>query len=98
MNRAATLLVLLLLAAAPPARAQSAAGPALRASTCTVESLGSALRRGRGSPSAAYKRYLRELAKESAVTLPAAELQEAFWRERDGGLLRQLAQVALVGR
>ncbi|MBF5044942.1 HEAT repeat domain-containing protein [Aggregicoccus sp. 17bor-14] len=96
MNRL-TLLLLFVLASARPAHAQSAAAPALRESTCSVEGLGTALRRSRSSHSAAYRKYLHELAKEAAVTLPAAELQAAFWRERDPALAEDLA-AAVVAR
>ena len=55
------------------------------------------IRRGLGSKSEAYKRYLRTLLRESAVTLPAGELQAAFARETDPAMVEHLA-AALVAR
>lgn len=95
MNRTSTLVALALLAALPAA-AQTAPGPALPAQRCTVDALVGALRAGaRGSP--AYQKYLRALAKEAAVTLPAAELQAALARERDPVMAEALA-AAMVAR
>ena len=97
MNRTSLLQVLVLLVALP-AGAQLQAGPALEPSACTVEGLSGALRRSaRGAPSEAYRKYLRELLKESAVTLPPAELKAALERERDPAMAEALA-AAVVAR
>ncbi|AKQ69563.1 hypothetical protein A176_006475 [Myxococcus hansupus] len=83
-----------------PAAAQATATdapPALRASTCSVRGLMDDIRRGLGSGSAAYKRYLRTLLREAAVTLPDAELRDAFARETDPLMAEHLA-AALVAR
>ena len=68
-----------LLLPAPAAAAGPA--PALHGETCSVDGLLDQIRRGLGSKSEAYRRYLRNLLRESAVTLPAAQLQAAFARE-----------------
>jgi Arc/MetJ family transcription regulator len=55
------------------------------------------IRRGLQSKSEAYKKYLRTLLRESAVTLPDAELRAAFERERDPVMAEHLA-AAMVAR
>ncbi len=55
------------------------------------------IRRGLGSKSEAYKKYLRTLLRESAVTLPDSELRAAFERETDPVMLEHLA-AAMVAR
>ncbi|MBZ4419563.1 HEAT repeat domain-containing protein [Myxococcus sp. RHSTA-1-4] len=80
-----------------PALASPDPAPALRAETCSVEGLMDSIRRGLGSKSEAYKKYLRTLLRESAVTLPDAELRAAFERETDPVMLEHLA-AALVAR
>ncbi len=81
--------------AAPPAPAAEA--PALEGETCSLDGLLGRIRRGMGSRSEAYKRYLRTLLSESAVNLPLAELQAAFEREYDPVMVESLA-AALVAR
>lgn len=83
-----------------PASAQAmepAAAPALRGEQCSVDGLLEQIRKGLSSPSEAYRRYLRTLLRESAVTLPAAQLQAAFARERHPVVAEHLA-AALVAR
>lgn len=83
-----------------PAAAQVAAsGPApeLEAGSCSVQGLMDQIRRGLGSKSEAYKRYLMTLLRESAVTLPDSELRAAFERETDPIMAEHLA-AALVAR
>lgn len=82
-------------AAAPPAASSEA--PDLRGGSCSVEGLMDQIRRGLGSKSEAYKRYLRTLLRESAVLLPLNELQAAFEREYDPAMAEHLA-AALVAR
>ncbi|WP_163783710.1 HEAT repeat domain-containing protein [Myxococcus vastator] len=77
--------------------ASADAQPALRASTCSVRGLMDDLRRGLGSGSPSYQRYLRTLLREAAVTLPDAELRDAFARETDPVMAEHLA-AALVAR
>jgi hypothetical protein len=80
------------------AAAQVAApGPALQGGSCSVEGLMDSIRRGLQSNSEAYKKYLRTLLRESAVTLPDHELQAAFERETDPVMAEHLA-AALVAR
>ncbi|MCP3136338.1 HEAT repeat domain-containing protein [Pyxidicoccus xibeiensis] len=79
-----------------PAAAQQEA-PALRPQACSVGGLMDSIRRGLGSKSEAYKKYLRTLLRESAVTLPDAELRAAFERETDPVMVEHLA-AALVAR
>ncbi|RKG73472.1 HEAT repeat domain-containing protein [Corallococcus terminator] len=71
--------------------------PALEGETCSVTGLMDQIRRGLASRSPAYQRYLRTLLREAAVTLPAAELQAAFEREKDPTMAEHLA-AALVAR
>ncbi|MFP2929969.1 HEAT repeat domain-containing protein [Pyxidicoccus sp. 3LG] len=81
-----------------PARAASPEpAPALQAEACSVDGLMDSIRRGLGSPSAAYRKYLRTLLRESAVTLPDAELRAAFERETHPDMVEHLA-AALVAR
>lgn len=81
-----------------PASAQVVApGPALQGESCSVEGLMDSIRRGLGSKSEAYKKYLRTLLRESAATLPDAELRAAFERETDPLMAEHLA-AALVAR
>jgi hypothetical protein len=77
--------------------ASSGPAPALEAGSCSVQGLMDQIRRGLGSKSAAYKRYMRTLLRESAVTLPDAELRAAFERETDPVMAEHLA-AALVAR
>lgn len=76
-----------------------AAGPApvLVAEHCSVEGLLDSLRGSGAAGSAAYRRYLRTLVREAAVSLPDAALREAFARETDPLLAEHLA-AALVAR
>jgi hypothetical protein len=103
MNRTAPFRALLLaltllpLLPAPAAAQVLAPGPALRGESCSVEGLMDSIRRGLQSDSAAYKKYLRTLLRESAVTLPDAELRAAFERETDPVMLEHLA-AAMVAR
>ena len=82
-----------------PARAEASSDPAptLRAEACSVEGLMDSIRRGLGSKSEAYRKYLRTLLRESAVTLPDAELRAAYERETDPVMVEHLA-AALVAR
>ena len=83
-----------------PAAAQVATpapAPALEGESCSVQGLMDQIRRGLGSKSEAYKRYLRMLLRESAVTLPDSELRAAFDRETDPVMAEHLA-AALVAR
>ena len=81
-----------------PATAQVLApGPVLQGESCSVEGLMDDIRRGLQSKSEAYKKYLRTLLRESAVTLPEAELRAAFERETDPVMLEHLA-AAMVAR
>ncbi|HLL54606.1 MAG TPA: HEAT repeat domain-containing protein [Myxococcaceae bacterium] len=95
------LLSLMLGALAPrPALAQPAApgpAPVLQGEACSVEGLMDSIRRGLGSKSEAYKKYLRNLLRESAVTLPDAQLRAAFDRETEPVMVEHLA-AALVAR
>jgi hypothetical protein len=74
-----------------------APGPALQGESCSVEGLMDSIRRGLQSKSEAYKKYLRTLLRESAVTLPDSELRAAFERETDPVMAEHLA-AALVAR
>ncbi|WP_163870696.1 HEAT repeat domain-containing protein [Myxococcus eversor] len=71
--------------------------PALQPETCSVEGLMDSIRRGLQSKSPAYRRYLRELLKESAVTLPEEQLRAAFERETEPVMVEHLA-AALVAK
>ncbi|WNG24385.1 HEAT repeat domain-containing protein [Cystobacter fuscus] len=71
--------------------------PALQGETCSTAGLMDQIRRGLGSKSEAYKRYLRTLLRESATTLPLEELRAAFEREYDPVMVEHLA-AALVAR
>jgi hypothetical protein len=71
--------------------------PALQGERCSVEGLMDSIRRGLGSKSEAYKKYLRTLLRESAVTLSDSELRAAFERETDPVMAEHLA-AALVAR
>jgi hypothetical protein len=75
----------------------SGPAPALAGERCSVQGLMDQIRRGLGSKSEAYKRYLKMLLRESAVTLPDAELRAAFERETDPVMAEHLA-AALVAR
>jgi hypothetical protein len=98
-SRALGLVALTLCLHVPAAASAQAAdpAPALRADACSVEGLMDSIRRGLGSKSEAYKKYLRTLLRESAVTLPDAELRAAFERETNPDMLEHLA-AALVAR
>jgi hypothetical protein len=88
----------LLLPASAAAQAHSSdPAPALEGESCSVQGLMDQIRRGLGSKSEAYKRYLRTLLRESAVTLPDSELRAAFERETDPVMAEHLA-AALVAR
>ncbi|WP_338865200.1 HEAT repeat domain-containing protein [Myxococcus stipitatus] len=65
--------------------------PSLQPETCSVEGLMDSIRRGLQSKSPAYRRYLRELLKESAVTLPEEQLRAAFERETEPLMVEHLA-------
>ena len=98
--RTRTLLLALTLCPLLPgaASAQVAApGPELQGERCSVEGLMDSIRRGLQSNSEAYKRYMKTLLRESAVTLPDSELRAAFERERDPVMSEHLA-AALVAR
>ncbi|MFY1831690.1 HEAT repeat domain-containing protein [Myxococcus fulvus] len=71
--------------------AWSAPSPELQPETCSVEGLMDSIRRGLQSKSPAYRRYLRELLKESAVTLPEEQLRAAFERETEPLMVEHLA-------
>jgi hypothetical protein len=71
--------------------------PAVVGQSCSVQGLMDQIRRGMSSKSEAYKRYLKLLLRESAVTLPDAELRAAFERETDPVMAEHLA-AALVAR
>lgn len=77
--------------------ASSGPAPDLQGETCSVQGLMDSIRHGLHSKSEAYKRYMRTLLKESAVTLPDGELRAAFERERDPVMAEHLA-AALVAR
>ncbi|QSQ20798.1 HEAT repeat domain-containing protein [Pyxidicoccus parkwayensis] len=81
----------------PSMASASEPAPTLRAETCSVEGLMDSIRRGLHSKSEAYKKYLRTLLRESAVTLPDAELRAAYERETDPFMVEHLA-AALVAR
>lgn len=83
-----------------PAAAEVAASspaPALVGEACSVKGLMDEIRHGLQSKSEAYKRYLRTLLRESAVTLPDSELRAAFERETDPLMAEHLA-AAMVAR
>ncbi|WP_224372377.1 HEAT repeat domain-containing protein [Hyalangium versicolor] len=86
-------------AAEPSASSSSPSteAPALKGGLCSLEGLMDQIRHGLHSKSEAYKRYLRALLRESAVNLPASELQAAFAREYDPDMAEHLA-AALVAR
>ncbi|AGC46572.1 hypothetical protein MYSTI_05292 [Myxococcus stipitatus DSM 14675] len=65
--------------------------PTLQPETCSVEGLMDSIRRGLQSKSPAYRRYLRDLLKESAVTLPEEQLRAAFERETEPLMVEHLA-------
>lgn len=98
---ALSLLALLLCPLLPStAAAQAAIGgtsPRLVGESCSVQGLMDQIRKGLGSKSEAYKRYLRTLLRESAVNLPDAELRAAFERETNPEMAEHLA-AALVAR
>ena len=97
MTRLLLTLCLLLSAPALAQGVSSVPGPALQGESCSVQGLMDSIRRGLQSKSEAYKRYLRTLLRESAVTLPDSELRAAFDRETDPVLAEHLA-AALVAR
>ena len=68
------------------APAASVSAPALKGETCSVQGLMDQIRRGLGSKSEAYKRYLRSLLRESAVLLPANE--RPVWGFQNTGVAR----------
>lgn len=83
---------------AGPAAAQSLeSAPALKGEVCSVSTLLDQIRRGLGSKSEAYRRYLRTLLRESAVNLPASELRSALAREQHPVVAEHLA-AALIAR
>ncbi|WP_164017874.1 HEAT repeat domain-containing protein [Pyxidicoccus trucidator] len=99
-SRALGLVALALIPLLPVTASAQAAAPAvpeLRADSCSVEGLMDSIRRGLSSKSPAYRKYLRTLLRESAVTLPDAELRAAFERETDPAMVEHLA-AALVAR
>ncbi len=98
-RRAMGLLALTLCPLLPAAARASASDtpPALQAGACSVRGLMDDIRRGLHSGSASYQRYLRTLLREAAVTLPDAELRDAFSRETDPIMAEHLA-AALVAR
>ena len=85
------------LSPAPVAAQEMSAAPVLRGETCSVDGLLDQIRRGLGAKSEAYRRYLRALLRESAVTLPAGQLRAAFARETHPVLAEHLA-AALIAR
>ncbi|NTX41563.1 MULTISPECIES: HEAT repeat domain-containing protein [unclassified Myxococcus] len=95
LARALCLLTSLSLLAPSPSLAQATGTPlpppALQPETCSVEGLMDSIRRGLQSKSPAYRRYLRELLKESAVTLPEEQLRAAFERETEPLMVEHLA-------
>ena len=98
--RTRTLLLALTLCPLLPTEAAAqvvAPGPALQGESCSVEGLMDSIRNGLKSNSEAYKKYLRTLLRESAVTLPDSELRAAFERETDPVMAEHLA-AALVAR
>lgn len=100
MNRPALLRALGLAALChllPTVASASEPAPELRPETCSVEGLMDSIRRGLHSKSEAYRKYLRTLLRESAVTLPDAELRAAYARETDPVMVEHLA-AALVAR
>ncbi|MFP2908421.1 HEAT repeat domain-containing protein [Pyxidicoccus sp. 3LFB2] len=96
-SRALGLAALALCHLFPVTASAQATAPELRAESCSVEGLMGSIRRGLASKSPAYKKYLRTLLRESAVTLPDAELRAAFERETDPVMVEHLA-AALVAR
>ncbi|MBJ6759440.1 HEAT repeat domain-containing protein [Myxococcaceae bacterium JPH2] len=95
--RASVAGLLLMLSPFAGAHAQTSSPPALKAETCSLDGLMDSIRRGLGSKSEAYRSYLRTLLRETAVTLPEAQLRDAFARERDPAMVEHLA-AALVAR
>jgi hypothetical protein len=91
------LLTLCLLLSAPALAQRVYSGPALQGESCSVQGLMDSIRQGLQSKSEAYKKYLRTLLRESAVTLPDSELRAAFDRETDPVMAEHLA-AALVAR
>jgi Arc/MetJ family transcription regulator len=94
------LLLSLCLLLSAPALAQGASSgrfPELQGESCSVQGLMDSIRRGLQSKSEAYKKYLRTLLRESAVTLPDSELRAAFERETDPVMAEHLA-AAMVAR
>ncbi|WNG62245.1 HEAT repeat domain-containing protein [Archangium gephyra] len=93
------LLALTLCALLPGAAAAQvvAPGPALEGERCSVEGLMDSIRQGLKSNSTAYKKYMRTLLREAAVTLPDSELRAALERETDPVMSEHLA-AALVAR
>jgi hypothetical protein len=93
------LLTLCFLLPAPVLAQGASSGPApvLQGESCSVQGLMDTIRRGLQSKSEAYKKYLRTLLRESAVTLPDSELRAAFERETDPVMAEHLA-AALVAR
>lgn len=95
--RPLVLLLVPLTALAQGSTAPLSTPPALQAEACSVEGLMDSIRRGLQSKSPAYQRYLRELLKESAVTLPEEQLRAAFERETEPVMVEHLA-AALAAR
>ncbi|MBU8896059.1 HEAT repeat domain-containing protein [Corallococcus sp. M34] len=97
VSRASVAGLLLVLSPVVSAHAQTPSPPVLKAETCSLDGLMDSIRRGLGSKSEAYRGYLRALLRETAVTLPEAQLRDAFARERDPAMVEHLA-AALVAR
>jgi hypothetical protein len=91
------LLALTLFHLVPTGATAASPAPALQGETCSVQGLMDSIRGGLHSRSEAYKKYLRTLLREAAVTLPDAELRAAFERETDPLMAEHLA-AALVAR
>lgn len=77
--------------------AQAVATPALRGETCSLDGLLDQVRKGLNGKSEAYRRYVRNLLRESAVTLSPVELRAALARETHPSVVEHLA-AALVAR
>jgi hypothetical protein len=88
------------LAAAIAVGAPAPPPPARTAAACALDDVMAQLRAALAAPvapSPAYRRYLRELLREAAATLPEESLRTAFAFERDPAMLEELA-AALAAR
>ena len=83
---AALIIIIMALLGTAKVRAQPAA-PLLRGETCSLDGLLEQIRKGMSGKSEAYRRYLRNLLRESAVNLPAPKL--AATGDEDGGRRRR---------